>query len=100
MSNIIQAEYTGLQQASSKFEAESDNILNTISAIDRCFEELREGWMGEDARQFQAEMENIISPALKRLQVALDTANAHTNDMEMRLASAEQEASGQITCVA
>lgn len=91
--SVIRAEYELLEQVSVKFATQSEELAQLRFMLRlRCDELARDGWAGESASAFFAEMEDIIFPALRRLVEAMEEAQGVTHRIVGVFESAEQNA--------
>jgi WXG100 family type VII secretion target len=90
----IEANYEGLQQVSSKFMEQANQVEAMTRIIGNHLDSLQGGgWIGEAASKFFDEMNNEILPAVNRLNQALENAGQTTRQISDRLEQAEEEAS-------
>lgn len=73
--SIIQADYDGLKAIASGLTVQADQIFALTRSVGNCLDALRGSWLGKGARQFYAEMEHEVLPAMRRLRAALDEAS-------------------------
>ncbi|PJF21671.1 MAG: hypothetical protein CUN56_09895 [Phototrophicales bacterium] len=93
--NIIQANYEQLEQIAQQFLERSENTDQVLQAVRRQIEDLqRDGWWGEGANAFYAEMEDEVLPRVVRLRNALNRAGETTRKIAEILEEAEDRAAG------
>ena len=91
--NIIQTDYSVLQQIATIFERESDDMHRLVNDLNRRAEALRSGgWKSQGANAFYAEMDTQVMPALKRLVRALHSGGQTTRQLAELYRQAEEEA--------
>lgn len=93
---IIQAEFDALDTIAKKFIIQSDEIerLHHLLRL-RCDELERDGWAGDSASAFFAEMEDVVFPTLYRLENALADAHEVVRQINRIFSSAEDNAVAQ-----
>ncbi|NUM45018.1 MAG: WXG100 family type VII secretion target [Anaerolineales bacterium] len=90
---LIQADYDHLTLTVRRFETQADQIHNMTQTVRQRVDALqRGGWLGQAANAFYREMDDEIFPALKRLEEALQHAQATTLQMSQVLREAEEGA--------
>ncbi len=72
---IIQANYDDLKAIASVLTGQADQTFALTRSVGNCLEALRGSWLGRGARQFYAEMDHEVLPAMQRLRAALDEAS-------------------------
>jgi len=91
---IIQAEYEQLEEISQRFKKQSANIQQLTRSIQHSFSVLIGGdWEGRGIAKFDAEMTDLVFPALNRLSDALEQSGIVTHEIIELLQTAEEEAS-------
>lgn len=91
--NIIQARYDELDAIAAHFGQQAEASAALHERVRRGVEALEDGgWEGQGAAAFFAESHGEITPALQRLQQALDEARAVTLEAKDILRAAEEEA--------
>lgn len=96
LSADLQVDYETLENASAKFRNQADEIHELLGFMQRRTDELQvDGWLGDAASRFYAEMAYEVLPALRRLAVALDDAHMVTRQLSETYHVAEEDAAGQ-----
>jgi uncharacterized protein YukE len=81
-----------------RFAREAEELRSARTQLAFCQETLRGGdWIGPGARDFQAEMDGGVMPALQRLAEALEAAERGALQIRTRLQLAERDASLALT---
>lgn len=89
----IQAEYEQLDNISRRFGQQAKNSVNFMRCLQRNVDNLRHnGWAGEAAEAFFAEMEYEIFPVMSRLNRAFEQAQFVTLEVKDVIQGAEEEA--------
>lgn len=97
----LQVDYDILQDVGLKFRFQADEIYELLGILQRRTDDLQvDGWLGEAASRFYAEMAYDVLPALRRLAVALDEAQLVTRQLGETYLIAEEDAAGQFQVLA
>jgi len=89
----IQANYDFLQSAMQKFSQRSDEINQLQSTVNRVSGQLQSGdWIGQGAEKFFQEMNDLVTPGMKRLISVLKDASEATKRISDALREAEESA--------
>jgi WXG100 family type VII secretion target len=95
MSDEIQANYDELEQISSQFSNQAQNIQAMQQKVRGSYAKLLDkGWIGAGANAFFDEMDSLIMPSQERLQDALEQAGQVTRTIAESVKQAEEDASG------
>lgn len=95
MHERVEIDYEQMQTVEKEFEDRSDQINSLLGIVNGAVNDLRNGgWKGEHADQFYAEMDQRILPALKDLQIALQTSKTVARQVAQTFEQAEEEAKG------
>lgn len=90
--DTIQADYEMLEQVTSKFSQQGDEIQQMLQNVRNHMDSLQGEWMGDAADAFNAEMADLILPSGERLHQALVEAGQATQRIGQLISSAEEEA--------
>jgi len=91
----IQANYDTLQQVIQKFAQKSDEAHQLQTVVSRCSGQLQSGdWIGVGAERFFREMDDLVTPGMKRLIAVLKDASDATKKISDALREAEEQAGG------
>jgi WXG100 family type VII secretion target len=94
MTDRIEVDYDELTRVCRNFTSEADAIAQLTSQTRSKVANLHgSGWIGQGSEAFYAEMENVLFPAMDRLQKALQDTNDRTLDVIKVFHEAEQECS-------
>lgn len=98
---VLQVDYELLQNAGLKFRSQADEIHGLLALLQQRTDDLQvDGWLGEAAGHFYAEMAHDVLPALRRLAAALDDAHLVTRQLGEAYAAAEEDAAAHIQVLA
>jgi WXG100 family type VII secretion target len=93
MADEIQADYDKLGQVSSRFNSQAQATREMTRKVRAAMQKLEQGgWIGRGADSFFAEMNGVVLPALKRMEVALTTGAQVSKEISQKMRSAEEEA--------
>jgi WXG100 family type VII secretion target len=90
----VQVDYEELDSVAARFTrlaSDADMLRLTVRRHVAALEE--EGWQGQGATDFYAEMEEVILPAMGRLTEALEEAGNASQRIQPRMRAAEEAAS-------
>lgn len=91
--DIRQARYDQLTSISARFRSQAEQNEQMQRALQRAFQSLQsDGWKGQGAEAFFAEMQQAVFPALGRLRSALTAGDEVLREIVEVLRTAEQEA--------
>ena len=93
MADEVRADYEQLEQISSRFANEAQEIQQMLQKVRSSMQKLEPDWIGRGSEAFFSEMEGEVLPATARLQQALDEAGRITKDIVQTMQQAEEEAS-------
>lgn len=88
----IQADYDGLKAIASGLAVQADQTFALTRSVGNCLDALRGSWLGKGARQFYAEMDHEVLPAMQRLRAALDEASTAVKRTAVLLEEHERQA--------
>jgi len=84
-----------LQALAKNFQSEANELNSLLSQTRNKVNELHgNGWVGQGADQFNAEMEGLVLPAVQRLVAALHTASERINTILKIYDDAQQQSQG------
>lgn len=89
---VIQANYDDLKTIASVLTRQADQTFALMRSVGNCLETLRGSWLGKGARQFYAEMDHEVLPAVQRLRAALDEASTAVRRTATLLEEHERQA--------
>jgi len=92
MADEVRADYEQLEQISSRFANQSQEIQQMLQKVRSSMQTLEPDWIGRGSEAFFSEMEGEVLPATARLQQALDEASRITKDIVQTMQQAEEEA--------
>jgi WXG100 family type VII secretion target len=91
-SHKIQCDYNQLGDHAKKFKAESDQTKQLFQAVNNVVQQLEGGdWIGEGAKKFFEEMQDLTNPGIDRLVNALEDASSAAQKVSDALSQAENE---------
>jgi WXG100 family type VII secretion target len=93
MADEVRADYEQLEQISSRFANQAQEIQQMLQKVRNSMQKLEPDWIGRGSDAFFNEMEGEVLPATDRLQQALDEAGRITREVVQILQQAEEEAS-------
>lgn len=95
MAEKTECNYEEMQQIAKRFQSEAEAINQLLSQTRGKAQALHgDQWVGRGAEQFNAEMEQLVLPAMGRLVNALQQAADTANRILETYKQAEEEASG------
>lgn len=95
--DLIYVDYEALEQIAARFGRQAQEIDQMLQAIRRSKGSLENGgWVGEGADSFFAEMDSDVTPAVERLQQALDEADVVTRRISQLWRQSDEEAAGPL----
>lgn len=95
--DLIYVDYEALEQIAARFGRQAQEIDQMLQAIRRSKNNLESGgWVGEGADSFFAEMDSDVTPAVERLQHALDEADVTTRRISQLWRQSDEEAAGPL----
>lgn len=90
--NIVQLKYDELDQAAQKIADGSVRVKDMMIKWQSQVEVLKGGaWVGRGSDSFYDESDNLMLPALKRLEEALEALSNGLRQAQERMRGAEQE---------
>lgn len=96
MANKVQAKYDELDQLAGRLADGSVRVNDMITKLRGQLSVLQGGgWVGRGSDSFFNEMEDLMLPAMQKLEEALETASKTMRQAADRFKSAEQEASSR-----
>ena len=97
----LEVDYEILQDVGLKFRHQADEVHELLGFLQRRTDDLQaDGWLGDAASRFYAEMAFEALPALRRLAAALDEAHMVTRQLGDTFRVAEEDAAGQFQVTA
>jgi WXG100 family type VII secretion target len=93
MTDVIQAKAEELEEIGKRFARQEEAIGEMRGDLVRMNDRLKQGWIGLGSEAYFAEAENLVLPAVQRLQEALREASQLVGSIEEEFGSADQEAS-------
>jgi WXG100 family type VII secretion target len=91
----IQADYEQLEQVANLFQQQADQTEELLRALQSRTESLENGgWMGKAANDFSVEMNDLVFPAVGRLQTALLEGSQVTKKVIQTFKDADEETKG------
>jgi WXG100 family type VII secretion target len=98
MAEQVQANYDSLNQLQQRFAQLANDVQEMEGRIRRQEGTLRQGgWVGRGSQAFFTEMEDLVIPAIGRLQNALEEGGQVLGRVASLFAEAEDEAQGGFT---
>jgi len=93
MADEIRVEYDKLADIAQHFAQTQDKIIKLQMRLEQQIDELRaNGWHGQGATAFYAEMDELVLPSLKRTSDAMLTASDVVQTISSEFSSAEEDA--------
>jgi len=96
MADTIQVEYDVLNQLAAEIRSQAESMEGLYRKISAQAEVLEASWVGEGAKAFQTEMQEVLLPAYRRLYQGLEAAGETTVRIGDHMREAEEEAAGLI----
>lgn len=95
MANHVRAQWQELQQIAQGFQQQSEAANDMAQSISSKMQPLQDGgWIGMGSDAFFQEMEELVTPGVKRLIDALAEASQKASQIAQTLSEHEQQASG------
>ena len=91
MADTIQVEYDVLNQLAAEIRSQAESMEGLYRKISAQAEVLEASWVGEGAKAFQTEMQEVLLPAYRRLYQGLEAAGETT----VRIGDHMREAEGK-----
>lgn len=96
MTEHVRVEYEQMGDVSTRFAKQADVIQSVLQMLLGKLDPLKAGsFKGQAADAFYAEMDDLLLPAVRKLQELLSEANTTTKDVSQLFQKADQEASSQ-----
>lgn len=96
MSDQVRVEYEQMTNVASRFAKQADAVQHLLQVLVGKLDPLRNGsFKGEAATSFYAEMDNVLLPAVQKLQALLTESSATTKEAAQIFRQADQEASSR-----
>lgn len=96
MTERIEANYEQLEQVSTRFSQQADEVERLMQNVRGCVDNLEGGgWIGRGAEAFFREMNDEVMPAINRLCQALQQGSQATSQISNIVSTAEEEASSR-----
>jgi WXG100 family type VII secretion target len=90
----VRVNHDALDTIANRFQQQSDTLGGMMSELQGSYRPLKEdGWMGEGANAFFAEMEELLFPAVQKLVDALAEATLVTKAVSELMSQADNQAS-------
>ncbi len=90
----VRSDYDQLKNISQSFSSQADNLNQMIQNINSNVQTLEGGdWIGQGAQAFFKEMNDTVSPMLKRLTNAMSESARITQQISQVMHDAEENAS-------
>ncbi|HEY1016521.1 MAG TPA: WXG100 family type VII secretion target, partial [Herpetosiphonaceae bacterium] len=92
--DVVQADYEALEAIAQRLGQAADTTAQMKAQVRQsCERIIPEGWVGDAADAFDAEMRGTVFPAVERLEQLWGEAQAATKQISALLRAAEDEAS-------
>lgn len=93
MSDQIQADYDKLGQVASRFDRQAQATRDMTRKVRAAMQKLEQGgWIGRGADAFFAEMNQVVLPALSKMEKALQAGSQVSKEISQKMRAAEDEA--------
>ncbi|MDZ4764355.1 MAG: WXG100 family type VII secretion target [Chloroflexota bacterium] len=93
MANIVQIDYSKMQQVADAFEQQAAEVKRILGTVEEQINVLKaEKWKAEAATKYYNEMDQTVCPAVKKLGDKLDLASEVCKEIGATLKKAEQDA--------
>jgi WXG100 family type VII secretion target len=101
MTERIEANYEQLEQISTRFSQQADEVERLMQNVRGCVENLEGGgWIGRGADAFFQEMNDEVLPAVNRLFQAMQQGSQAAQQISNVVSTAEEEASSRFRAAA